>query len=87
VVRGLLSRLERKLAAEDSKAGRNLNRSNTLVSVLRSIFSVVIWTVAMFMVLDELGVPVGPLLTGAGIAGIAIGFGHSAWSNTSLRGS
>ena len=27
------------------------------------------------MVLDELGVPVGPLLTGAGIAGVAIGFG------------
>ncbi len=27
------------------------------------------------MIFDELGVPVGPLLTGAGIAGVAIGFG------------
>jgi small conductance mechanosensitive channel len=75
VVRGLLTRLERRLAVEDSQSGRNLLRSSTLVSVLRSIFSVAIWTVSTFMILDELGVPVGPLLTGAGIAGVAIGFG------------
>jgi small-conductance mechanosensitive channel len=75
VLRGLLSRLERRLAVEDSQSGRNLLRSSTLVSVLRSIFSVGIWTVSTFMILDELGVPVGPLLTGAGIAGVAIGFG------------
>lgn len=75
VVRRLLARLERRLAVEDSEAGRSLHRANTLVSVLRSIFSVLIWTVAVFMVLDELGVKVGPLLTAAGIAGVAIGFG------------
>jgi small conductance mechanosensitive channel len=75
VVRGLLSRLERRLAVEDSQAGRNLLRSTTLVSVLRSLFSFTIWLVSSVMVLDELGVKVGPLLTAAGIAGVAIGFG------------
>ena len=75
LVRGLLARLERRLAVEDSQAGRNLLRSTTLVSVLRSLFSTVIWTVSTVMVLAELNIPVGPLLTGAGIAGVAIGFG------------
>ncbi|HEX2053517.1 MAG TPA: mechanosensitive ion channel family protein [Actinomycetota bacterium] len=74
-VRGLLGKLERRLAVEDSQAGRNLLRSTTLVSVLRSLFSVVIWGVSAIMILDKIGLPVGPLLTGAGIAGVAIGFG------------
>jgi small-conductance mechanosensitive channel len=75
LVRGLLSRLERKLAVEDSQAGRNLLRSTTLVSVLRSLFSVTIWLISGIMVLGELGVAVGPLLTAAGIVGVAVGFG------------
>lgn len=75
IVRGLLSRLQQRLAVEDSESGRNLHRSGTLVSVLRSIFSVALWTVAVVMILEELDVPVGPLITGAGIIGLAIGFG------------
>jgi small-conductance mechanosensitive channel len=75
LVRGLLGRLERRLAVEDSQAGRNMLRSTTLVSVLRSLFSFTLWLVSSVMVLDELGVKVGPLLTAAGIAGVAIGFG------------
>lgn len=75
LVRKLLSRLQRRLAVEDSQAGRNLLRSTTLVSVLRSLFSFTIWLVSSVMVLDELGVKVGPLLTAAGIVGVAIGFG------------
>jgi moderate conductance mechanosensitive channel len=86
VIRGLLARLERRLAVEDSQAGRNLHRSTTLVSVLRSVFSVALWTVAVFMMLDELGVPVGPLLTGAGIAGVAIGFGAQSLVRDFLTG-
>lgn len=75
VVRGALYSLERRLAVEDSKSGRNLLRSSTLASVLRSVFSVALWAVSTVMILDEIGVPVGPLLAGAGIAGVAIGFG------------
>ena len=75
LVRGLLSRLERKLAVEDSQAGRNLLRSTTLVSVLRSLFSATVWLISGVMVLGELGVEVGPLLAAAGIVGVAVGFG------------
>lgn len=75
VVRGLLGRLERRLAVEDSESGRNLLRSTTLVSVLRSLFSATVWLISGMMILGELGVEVGPLLTAAGIVGVALGFG------------
>jgi small conductance mechanosensitive channel len=43
--------------------------------VLRSLASVTIFSVALMMVLAELGVNLAPLLASAGIAGIALGFG------------
>src|SRR5262249_14036331 len=39
------------------------------------IVGVVVWTIAAFMILGELGLDLGPLLAGAGIAGVALGFG------------
>jgi small conductance mechanosensitive channel len=35
----------------------------------------VIWSIAVITILDELGVNLGPLIAGAGIAGVALGFG------------
>jgi moderate conductance mechanosensitive channel len=43
--------------------------------VLRSLASVAIWTVAILMIVDEFGVSLGPLIAGAGIVGVALGFG------------
>jgi small conductance mechanosensitive channel len=43
--------------------------------VLRSLASVTIFSVALMMVLAELGVNLAPLLASACIAGIALGFG------------
>lgn len=50
-------------------------RENTLIQVINSIISVVVWSVVVLVVLSELGVAIGPLLAAAGVAGIAIGFG------------
>ncbi|MBT3942162.1 MAG: mechanosensitive ion channel [Chloroflexi bacterium] len=50
-------------------------RASTLASVLAGSVAVLIWAIALFSVLAEIGVPVGPLLAGFGIAGIAVGFG------------
>ena len=47
----------------------------TLSAVFSGISNVLILLGATFMVLSELGVPVGPILGGFGIAGIAVGFG------------
>lgn len=67
-------------ARESTSDGRVADRRRrqrvlTLTSLLRSASSVVIWTVAVLMVCDQLGLPLAPLLASAGIGGLAIGFG------------
>lgn len=50
-------------------------RFETLKAVFRSIVTALVWFVALVVVLDTIGISLGPLLATAGIAGIAIGFG------------
>jgi len=50
-------------------------RASTLRGILTSAVSATVWFVAVLMVLRELAIDVMPILTGAGIAGLAIGFG------------
>jgi small conductance mechanosensitive channel len=54
---------------------RRRQRTETIGSVLRSIASFAVFTIAGTMVLGELGVDLGPVIAGAGIIGIAVGFG------------
>jgi small conductance mechanosensitive channel len=65
---------------------RSAARAQTLSLVLRSIASVTIWTLAVTMILGELGVSLGPLIAGAGIAGVAIGFGAQSLVKDFLTG-
>ncbi|HEY2615996.1 MAG TPA: mechanosensitive ion channel domain-containing protein [Acetobacteraceae bacterium] len=64
-----LTRLTREAQAARSA------RLRTLLPLLRTALAVVIVIVAGMMVLSEVGVNIGPLLAGAGIVGVAIGFG------------
>ena len=50
-------------------------RIDTLSSVVTTTIGLVIWVIALLTILSEVGINIAPLLTGAGIAGIAIGFG------------
>jgi len=50
-------------------------RAQTLGATVQRFVSILIWSVAALMVLRELDVDITPLLTGAGIVGLAIGFG------------
>lgn len=50
-------------------------RENTLISIIKGVLGILIWVVAALMIIAELGVEIGPLLAGAGIAGVAVGFG------------
>jgi small conductance mechanosensitive channel len=61
-------------------------RIEAIASVLRSIVSFVIFAVAIFMVLGELGINLGPLIAGAGVIGVAIGFGSQALVRDFLSG-
>jgi moderate conductance mechanosensitive channel len=61
-------------------------RMEALASVLRSLVSAVIFGIAGFMVLGELGIELGPLLAGAGIIGVALGFGSQTLVRDFLSG-
>lgn len=54
---------------------RSYQRSETIGAGLRSLASIIIWTVAIIAILGALGVRLGPLLAGAGLIGVALGFG------------
>jgi small-conductance mechanosensitive channel len=54
---------------------RTALRANTVSGILIATVSVVVWIFASLMVLGQLRINIGPLLAGAGVAGLAIGFG------------
>lgn len=60
-------------AADAAEASRK--RAETLSAVFVAAINVIIVIVVVFTVLTEIGVPVGPVIGGIGIAGIALGFG------------
>lgn len=71
IINTYLTKQEDRLSG-DQELGR---RANTLFPLLRKILRVVLIVVTILIILPELGVSITPLLAGAGILGIAIGFG------------
>ncbi len=61
-------------------------RIDALSSVLRSVLTFVIWLTALLMCLGEVGINLGPLIAGAGVIGVAIGFGSQALVRDFLSG-
>ena len=60
---------------DDIRAFERRKRLQTVGGTARRFFSILIWTAAWLMVLRELDVDITPVLTGAGIVGLAVGFG------------
>jgi small conductance mechanosensitive channel len=50
-------------------------RERTLLALFRNAFTIVLGTLVFMLALSELGVNIGPLLAGAGVVGLAVGFG------------
>ena len=61
-------------------------RAQTLGSIMRSTATAAIYTIAVLMSLGEFDVDLGPLVAGAGIAGIALGFGAQSIVRDFLTG-
>ena len=60
------------LAAHDSRRAGQLR---TLKPLLRAVSQTTVGAIALLTLLSELGIKIGPLLAGAGVAGVAVGFG------------
>jgi small-conductance mechanosensitive channel len=74
------SAIERYLSGVDGR-GMQVARSaraRTLLPLLRTTVLVVILVFVALIVLSELGLDIAPLLAGAGVVGLAIGFGSQA---------
>ncbi|HEV3452344.1 MAG TPA: mechanosensitive ion channel family protein [Acidimicrobiia bacterium] len=86
LVRRLADRLKAGTVPGTTTSLRRTQRADTTAAVLGSTVAVVIWTVAVITVLGDLGVELAPLLAGAGVAGVALGFGAQAVVRDFLAG-
>jgi len=66
--------IERYLEGQDG-GGSPSQRAQTLLPLLRNVVMVALGIIVTLTVLSELGINIGPLIAGAGILGLAIGFG------------
>ncbi len=65
---------------------RSEKRATTLAGVASSSLKVAIWTMTVLIVAGELGFNLGPLLAGASIVGVALGFGAQSLVKDFLSG-
>ncbi len=60
---------------EGDGGGAGATRAETLLPLMRTLLTVILFTFVLLSVLHSLGIAITPLLAGAGVVGIAIGFG------------
>jgi moderate conductance mechanosensitive channel len=67
-------------------SARRAQRAKTMADVLGRLANAVIWGIAVLVVLGELGINLAPLIAGAGVLGIALGFGAQSLVRDFLSG-
>jgi small conductance mechanosensitive channel len=80
-------RMHRRLEAADSATQElNLQRVATLTQAITYLVRVAVWTLTILVLLGEFDVNLGPLIAGAGIVGVALGFGAQSLVRDFLSG-
>lgn len=69
-----------------SSPAEEKKREDTLIKISHNFFKIFIWVAAFLGILHQFGVPVAPLITGAGILGVAVGFGSQSLIKDILNG-
>lgn len=83
----VVRKLEKRMESLDKLIGEsNRQRTTTVTHTLMSAALVVIWVISVLLTLGELGINLAPLIAGAGIAGIALGFGAQTLVKDGLSG-
>ena len=68
--------ISKKLLADIKETREELDkRIRTLISILRKIFYLILWGIAVMIVLSQLGINIGPIIATAGVLGLAVSFG------------
>ena len=60
---------------EGEAGGTGLSRAQTLLPLFRKFIMITLIVIVTLVVLSSLGISIGPLIAGAGVVGLAIGFG------------
>ncbi|MCK5459800.1 mechanosensitive ion channel [Candidatus Parcubacteria bacterium] len=60
---------------DDLHISQKEKRAETLGNIILSIGNIIIYAIILFMVLNLFGIDIRPILAGAGVIGLAIGFG------------
>jgi small conductance mechanosensitive channel len=71
---------------EEIDRARRKARAESLGTALAGMVGVAIWAVAIFSIAGVLGIDLAPLLAGAGIAGVALGFGAQSLVRDCIAG-
>ena len=72
--------------SEEAEALRAKARAETLATVFRSVALFAVWGFTLLLALSQLNINLGPLIAGAGIVGVAIGFGAQSVVRDFLSG-
>ncbi len=87
IIRGLRSyAVKAMLRADGGSEFEVEKRARTVGAVMKKSIAAVVWVIALIMVLKEMNFDVRPLLAGAGVIGLAIGFGAQSLVKDVLAG-
>ncbi len=96
ILRRAISRLSKRLGTATAEHGevvvnqrsveRAEERARTIGSLLRSLSSALVYGAALILMLEALGVSLIPVIAGAGVLSLAIGFGAQSVVEDLLRG-
>lgn len=79
--------INRTVRSENFKTERDEKlRKKTLTSTVNTAIRAVIWVLAILLIMTEFGFNIGPLMAGAGIVGVALGFGAQSIVADFLKG-
>jgi len=70
----------------NTEEARRRARLRTLLPIFRNILFVLVLVVAVLMALAAMGVQIGPLIAGAGVVGVAVGFGAQTFVRDVIAG-
>ena len=71
----LASLVEHKFSPSENSTPAQAARGETLLGLFHTTLAITIIIMTVMIVLSEVGVDIGPLIAGAGVLGLAIGFG------------
>lgn len=87
IARLAVRRMHRRIRTADrTDRDMDVRRAATLTHAVSYVVGIAVWSVTVLLVLGEFGVDLAPLIAGAGVAGVALGFGAQSLVKDFLSG-